>query len=129
MKSARLQVDPGLVSALLAGSSALRNTLRPPPVPAGSAAGTAVASASAVPAGGNGAAAIGEGVRVNVREGRTLNAVAQDVERQYLLALFGASNGSFATLAETLLGDKSRTRAIRLRFNQLGIKIRALRNP
>jgi DNA-binding NtrC family response regulator len=127
MKSARLQVDPGLVSALLAGSSALRNTLPPPPMPSGSAAGSAAGQASAVPAGGNAPAAIGEGVRVSVREGRTLNAVAQDVERQYLLALFGASNGSFATMAQTLLGDRTRTRAIRLRFNQLGIKIRALR--
>ena len=124
MKSARLQVDPGLVSALLAGSSALRGTLRPPAVPGASAAHAGRGTPAAEPA----AASAAGGVRVDVRAGRTLNAVAQDVERQYLLALFAATSGSFAAMAETLLGDKSRTRAVRLRFNQLGIKIRALRN-
>jgi DNA-binding NtrC family response regulator len=127
MKSARLQVDPGLVSALLAGSSALRATLPPPP-------------ASGVPAtsGGNGMAAarsgtdltaVGDAVRVHVRAGRTLNAVAQDVERQYMLALFAATHGSFSAMAHSLLGDETRTRAVRLRFNQLGLKIRDLRRP
>jgi hypothetical protein len=68
-------------------------------------------------------------VRVHVRAGRTLNAVAQDVERQYLLALFAATSGSFSAMAESLLGDATRTRAVRLRFNQLGLKVRALRRP
>ena len=30
-------------------------------------------------------------------------------------------------MAELLLGDAERTRAVRLRFNQLGLKVRALR--
>ena len=120
MKSARLQVDPGLVSALLAGSRALRATLPPPrgslPAPTAVPAGTVVSQ--------NGA-----GVPVQLHAGRTLNAVAQDVERQYMLALFDAHAGSFSAMAEALLGDKSRTRAVRLRFNQLGLKVRELRRP
>jgi DNA-binding NtrC family response regulator len=103
MKSQRLQVDPGLVAALLAGSRGLHKpSVSEPQVSAA-------------------------GLRVQLNAGRTLNAVAKDVERQYMLALFSASSGSFADMAEKLLGDKSRTRAIRLRFNQLGLKVRALR--
>jgi two-component system nitrogen regulation response regulator GlnG len=105
MKSQRLQVDPGLVSALLAGSRALGKPAAPETEPHANAAG----------------------LRVQLHAGGTLNAVAKDVERQYMLALFSASSGSFSDMAQTLLGDKTRTRAIRLRFNQLGLKVRALR--
>ncbi|HMI90458.1 MAG TPA: sigma 54-interacting transcriptional regulator [Polyangiales bacterium] len=148
IKSPRLQVDPGLVSALLAGSSALRATLPPPASGAVGGNGFGMRAADdrlALPGGtalgdvgGEGVAAgvrsgvhagVPEGVRVNVRAGRTLNAVAQDVERQYLLALFAATGGSFSAMAESLLGDATRTRAVRLRFNQLGLKVRALRRP
>jgi DNA-binding NtrC family response regulator len=66
-------------------------------------------------------------VSVKVTPGRTLNQVAQDVERQYLRQLFERTRGDFAQMAELLLGDASRTRAVRLRLNQLGLKVRELR--
>jgi hypothetical protein len=119
-----LQVDPGLVAELLAGSSALRATREPPRTPAPArASGPDDLAAASEPAiqSADGA------VRVQVRAGRTLNAVAQEVERQYMLALFAATRGSFAAMAELLLGDSERTRAVRLRFNQLGLKVRDLR--
>jgi DNA-binding NtrC family response regulator len=109
VRSPRLQIDPGLVAELLAGAGT------------GVRAGANTAAGEGVVAGGIGA------VRVQLKSGRTLNAVAQDVERQYLLALFSATRGSFAAMAEILLGDAARTRAVRLRFNQLGLKVRQLR--
>jgi len=108
LKSPRLQVDPGLVSALLSGTIALRAKPEPRATSDGENA---------------------DGVRVHVRAADTLNAVAQDVERQYMLALFAATSGSFSAMAEILLGDAERTRAVRLRFNQLGLKVRELRRP
>jgi DNA-binding NtrC family response regulator len=115
VRSPRLQVDPGLVAGLLAASRVL------PGASAGAGASAAAAGASAPANAGQG------GLAVQVRAARTLNAVAQDVERQYLLALFAKTRGSFTAMAEILLGDARRTRAVRLRFNQLGLKIRELR--
>jgi DNA-binding NtrC family response regulator len=106
LRSARLQVDAGLVGELLAGSSAL-----------GGAASGAAGAASSAPA----------GLTVRLEPHDTLNAVAQDVERQYMVALFEQTRGDLGLMAERLLGDASRRRAVRLRLNQLGLKIRALR--
>jgi DNA-binding NtrC family response regulator len=131
VRSPRLQVDPGLVAELLSGASALPAAVSArasglPPAPA-----PAAVDADASGGKGNGARSAAEGergaVRVQVRPARTLNAVAQEVERQYLLALFSATRGSFSEMAEILLGDAQRTRAVRLRFNQLGLKVRDLR--
>jgi DNA-binding NtrC family response regulator len=123
VRSPRLQVDPGLVAGLLAGSGVAavgRRDVR------ADERGVETGTSGPDQAGhGDGAAA----VPVRVRAGRTLNAVAQDVERQYMLALFSATGGSFSAMAEILLGDAQRTRAVRLRFNQLGLKVRALRRP
>ncbi|HKP58760.1 MAG TPA: sigma 54-interacting transcriptional regulator [Polyangiales bacterium] len=103
LRSARLQIDPGLVGELLA--------------------------ASAAPS-GNGAS--GGGLldqRVQLMPADSLNAVARAAERQYLSALFAGTRGDFEEMAELLLGDRKRSRALRLRFNQLGISIRELRRP
>jgi DNA-binding NtrC family response regulator len=125
VRSPRLQVDPGLVAELLAGARVR---------PAALDAQRSVVSGERAPAGGaahpGGAVAGGQArgeLPVQVRAGRTLNAVAQDVERQYLVALFAQTRGSFTAMAEILLGDAERTRAVRLRFNQLGLKVRELR--
>ncbi len=112
IKSTRLQVDAGLVAGLLSASSPTgtasgAGSMRPPP-----------AAASATN---------GRALPVEVRTGKTLNAVATEVERQYMLALFTQTQGSFEAMAEILLGDATRIRAVRLRFNQLGLKVRALR--
>ena len=109
IKSTRLQVDSGLVAGLLSASS-----------PTGSVAAGSMRPPA--PGGGN-----GRGLSIELRKGDTLNAVANEVERQYMLALFTQTQGSFSAMAEILLGDAERTRAVRLRFNQLGLKVRALK--
>jgi DNA-binding NtrC family response regulator len=103
LSSPRLQVDPGLVGELLAASS------------------LGVASAATPGATATNA------VSVVLARGSTLNAVAVDVERQYFLALFLQHRGDFAAMAEALLGDRNKARAVRLRFNQLGLSVRQLR--
>ena len=102
----RLQVDPGLLGELLAGSRGL-----------GVGDGRAVAD-SGDP---------GDAMAVEVKPDSTLNRVAQEVERQYMRELFKRTGGDLERMAELLLGDGSRTRAVRLRFNQLGISVRELR--
>ena len=42
-------------------------------------------------------------------------------------ALYRRYSGEFAKMAETLLGDSTKERAIRLRFNQMGLKVRELK--
>lgn len=118
--SRRLQIDPGLVDELLGVSTPHQSVLPPAaPVPAtGEASATGGAGTTSPEA---------DGVFVRVSPATTLNAVAQDVERQYLLSLFRTHNGDFGALADLLLGDSSRGRAVRLRFNQLGLKVRELR--
>lgn len=101
LQSPRLQVDPGLVADLLAGAPTLAGTPETPTDP--------------------------DVIAVRVAPGSTLNAVAAEVERQYCLKLFEQTGGDFTVLAERLLGDPERARAVRLRFNQLGIKVRELR--
>jgi DNA-binding NtrC family response regulator len=103
LESKRLQVDPGLVGDLLAGSMALK--------------------------------AESEGdfsdrldrVVVDLNTGNSLNAVAKSVEQQYFLSLYRQTSGSFEAMADILLGDASRSRSVRLRFNQLGLKVREIR--
>jgi DNA-binding NtrC family response regulator len=102
LRSRRLQVDPGLVGQLLrAASPAAEPALDP--------------TARAV------------GYAIQLQPGRTLNAVANDVERQYLSQLFQGCRGDFAAMAEVLLGSPDRARAVRLRLNQVGLKVRELR--
>jgi len=105
LTSPRLQVDPGLVGQLLAGSAALAQR-------EGEAGG---------------ARPLGEDeVAVRLEPGESLNAVANAVERQYTLELFKRTKGDFSAMASLLLGDASKGRAVRLRFNQLGLKVREL---
>jgi two-component system nitrogen regulation response regulator GlnG len=127
IKSTRLQVDAGLLGMLLAGASRSAST---------SASDSDSRSDSDSDSGSDPDSGSGSGsaptdstrdVPVRLNAARTLNGVAQDVERQYMLALFSATRGSFPAMAELLLGDATRTRAVRLRFNQLGLRVRALR--
>lgn len=69
----------------------------------------------------------GSSVQILVRRGESLNAVSQDVERQYLEGLYRRHGGDLARIAEELLGDADAGRKIQLRMNQLGIKLRELR--
>lgn len=117
----RLQIDPGLVEELLGGSTPSAS-VRSEAVLGGSALPPPAALPTATPVDGSPGA-----IAVQVTAAATLNAVAQDVERQYLRDLFRTHEGDFSALAEVLLGDSSRGRAVRLRFNQLGLKVRELR--
>ncbi len=102
VSSPRFQIDPGLVGELLAGSEALGRPAAPGRVS-------------------------NDGLVVQVRAADTLNNVANEVERQYMRALFERTDGDFARMAQALLGDSDKARAVRLRFNQLGLKVRELR--
>lgn len=112
IRSPRLQVDPGLVGELLAGACGLE----PPAAPA----------AWQGPAAADDDGGAGLMIPVRIAPAAGLNAVGVEVERQYFLALYRRSKGDFSRMAELLLGDAGRARAVRLRFNQLGLKVRAL---
>lgn len=105
ISSPRLQVDPGLVGELLSGSVVLaRKGDRP--VCAGDLAD--------------------DEITVRLESAQTLNAVANAVERQYFLELYRRNSGDFSLMAKALLADPRKGRAVRLRFNQLGLKVREL---
>lgn len=63
---------------------------------------------------------------VRLASKRSLREVSRDVERQYTEALFARTGGDFPSMAELLLGDGSQANArkVRLRFNQLGLRVR-----
>jgi len=69
----------------------------------------------------------GAGIRVVLRPHETLNKVSVDCERQYFVALYLQTGGDFGAMAEALLGDRAHARKIQLRFNQLGLKVRELK--
>lgn len=57
----------------------------------------------------------------------SLNAVSCGVERQYLERLYDALQGDLSRMAAVLLNDASAGRRVQLRMNQLGIKLRKLK--
>jgi len=71
-----------------------------------------------------------EGLRVEIRLNPQsgLNKVAQDAERQYFTELYLRHRGDFSALASVLLGDADASRKVQLRFNQLGLKVRDLKD-
>ncbi len=102
LRAARLQIDAGLVGDLLAGAPSL-------------------------PAAGEDARENPDQLTVTLAAQHSLNAVSVDIERQYFRRLFAQTDGDLSAMAERLLGDPERSRAVRLRLNQLGLKIRELR--
>ena len=70
-----------------------------------------------------------EGWRTEVRIAPfdTLNRVASEVERQYFVQLYILNEGDFRAMASVLLGDPEMARKVQLRFNQLGLKVRELK--
>jgi two-component system nitrogen regulation response regulator GlnG len=104
ISGSRLQIDPGLIGELLAGSAILSDT--PDKTPARTASPNQIT--------------------VELKPGATLNAVSSEVERQYFLELYRVTEGNFGEMAVRLLGDKKKGRAVRLRFNQLGLKVREI---
>lgn len=73
------------------------------------------------------AASAEEGFTITVVPAATLGQVASELERQLLTAIFFRTGGDLEAMAAQLLGDPRRARAVRLRLNQLGLKIKALR--
>jgi two-component system nitrogen regulation response regulator GlnG len=71
----------------------------------------------------------GEGwlTQVRVASFDTLNRVASEVERQYFIQLYLIHEGDFRGMASVLLGDPDGARKVQLRFNQLGLKVRELK--
>ena len=69
----------------------------------------------------------GHRVSVTLRAGESLNAVSCAVERQYLELLFEKYEGDLARMAGVLLSDPTAGRKVQLRMNQLGIKLRSLK--
>ena len=69
----------------------------------------------------------GHRLSVTLRGGDSLNAVSCAVERQYLELLFEKYEGDLARMAGVLLSDPTAGRKIQLRMNQLGIKLRSLK--
>jgi DNA-binding NtrC family response regulator len=67
-------------------------------------------------------------ILVRVRADETLNRVAVNVERQYFEVLFRLTDGDFSTMAKQLLGSEAHARKVQLRFNQLGLKVRDVRD-
>jgi DNA-binding NtrC family response regulator len=107
LASTRLQIDPGLVHGLLGRD---RDTQRV----------TAFAPALTVD---------GDGLfraQIAVEPAATLAAVATGVERQVLRQLWQATQGDWSEMARRLLGDARRGRAVQLRFNQVGLRVRDL---
>jgi hypothetical protein len=65
--------------------------------------------------------------QVHLAAGSTLNAVSVDIERQIYRALYKQCRGRFDKMAGILLGDENAHRKVRLRFNQIGLRVRDLR--
>jgi two-component system nitrogen regulation response regulator GlnG len=70
----------------------------------------------------------GQDVVVTLRPTDTLNKVAQECERQYFRHLWLEHRGDFAGMAAVLLDDPDAARKVQLRFNQLGLKVRELKD-
>lgn len=69
----------------------------------------------------------GHRLSVTLQGGESLNAVSCAVERQYLELLFEKYEGDLARMASVLLSDPTAGRKIQLRMNQLGLKLRSLK--
>ncbi|MBM4341990.1 MAG: sigma-54-dependent Fis family transcriptional regulator [Deltaproteobacteria bacterium] len=94
----RLQIDSGLVVELLSTAPAVEAV-----------------------------APVDDRVPVRVAPAATLGQCAVAVERQVMEALFVRCRGDLGAMAELLLGDRGRARAVQLRLNQLGLSVRHLR--
>lgn len=69
----------------------------------------------------------GRVVPVELPTGRSFAMISNDVERQYLRAMFRHYAGDLERMAHELLGPKGSARKVHLRLNQLGLKLRELR--
>ncbi|HEY5958361.1 MAG TPA: sigma 54-interacting transcriptional regulator [Polyangiaceae bacterium] len=68
-----------------------------------------------------------DGVWVEIPEGLGFARTASQIEKQYLEQLYLRYRGDLAAMAQRLLGPQGQARQVHLRLNQLGLKIKALR--
>ena len=63
---------------------------------------------------------------IGLRAAPSLREVSRDVEMQYFKQLYSRTKGDFSAMAGYLLGERTEraARKVRLRFNQLGLKVR-----
>ena len=64
---------------------------------------------------------------IQIQPQDSLNKVAAQCERQYFEALYYREQGDFGNMAAVLLGDRAHARKVQLRLNQLGLKVRELK--
>ncbi|MSP90629.1 MAG: AAA family ATPase [Myxococcales bacterium] len=114
LASTRLQIDAGLVHGLLGSAQA------------GGASRAAAAAPGSVAVAAHSEGAAGLPVAFHVAPRATLALVALEAERHVLLAAWHATAGDWPKMAERLLGDSRRARAVQLRFNQVGLRVRDL---
>ena len=69
----------------------------------------------------------GQSFSVNIQPQESLNRVAVECERQYFEMLYVREKGDFGNMAAVLLGDRADARKVQLRLNQLGLKVRELK--
>ena len=65
--------------------------------------------------------------QISISPQESLNKVATFCERQYFEALYLREGGDFGKMATVLLGDQADARKVQLRLNQLGLKVRELK--
>jgi two-component system nitrogen regulation response regulator GlnG len=128
VRQLELVVESAVVTALadaLRAAGALR--VRPRVIPVGAKlvrdliqAGDAMGGAAETPGAGE--------LRVTLRPAANLRDVSRDVERQYMGDMYQRTGGDFDRMAELLLGEGGENaRRVRLRFNQLGLRVRKIR--
>ncbi len=69
----------------------------------------------------------GRRLEIELPSGGTFARISGEVERQYLKALFLRSKGDLERMGQELLGKPGLGRKVHLRLNQLGLKLRELR--
>ena len=70
---------------------------------------------------------VGGQFHITITPQESLNKVATLCERQYFEALYLREGGDFGNMAAILLGDRDDARKVQLRLNQLGLKVRELK--
>ena len=68
-----------------------------------------------------------DSIVVSIEPEASLNKVAVSCEKQYFVQLYIRERGDFGAMARQLLGDEAHARKVQLRFNQLGLRVRELR--
>jgi two-component system nitrogen regulation response regulator GlnG len=103
-----------------------------PPAPATQPAPPAPSAAQPAPPAARSAGAQrleggGFRVTVDIPRGPSFVKIAADIERQYLQAIFHITGGDLDRMATELLGQGATGRQVHMRLNQLGLKLRELR--